>query len=414
MNKNTKFLILVVGLLPFVMVLGNTMLIPILPMIEEELRISAFEVGLLLSIFSIVAAVVIPIVGFLSDRYGRKNLILFSLALVILGNFVVLVSARIASDPYKWVMFGRIIQGLGAGGTAPMAMALIGDLLHGSERSLALGALEVFNGIGKVISPFIGAIAGILLWYNAFFFYLIISVISFIAIYMKIPDRNLSSMKEKQPLREYWKMIEKVLKQQGKFLFPLASLGSVGLFLLFGMLFYLSFAIEEMFSSNGIFKGIVFMFPLGAMTVISYWSGKNIQNNHFLMKKLLLLGITLKVLAIVMLLFNQTLGSLLFWLTMFSAGVGFILPCVNTLITSSVGKDERGMIVSVYGMIRFLGVAFGPIFFALWMEQVKEMLLKSFFLLIITSFWIFIALQLKVVLKGITSKLRGFKTKIGQ
>lgn len=52
-------------------------------------------------------------------------------------------------------------KGIGAGGTAPLAMALVGDLFERSLRSKTLGVLEVYTGIGKVISPFLGAIAAI-------------------------------------------------------------------------------------------------------------------------------------------------------------------------------------------------------------------------------------------------------------
>src|SRR5699024_6759097 len=51
-----------------------------------------------------------------------------------------------------------------------------------------------------------------------------------------------------------------------------------------------------------------------------------------------------------------------------SVGAGLILPCVNSLITGSVGKKRRGFVISLYGSVRFIGVAIGPPVFARLMD----------------------------------------------
>lgn len=403
MKFKTSILIVIIGLLPLVMVLGNSMLIPILPLMEEELNISPLQVGFLLSVFSILAAVVIPIVGFLSDRFGRKKLVLISLGFVMIGSIVTIVAGQGVAHPFEWVLLGRVLQGIGAGGTAPLAMALVGDLFEGSERSKSLGALEVFNGIGKVVSPFIGAIAALFFWYSAFYIYFIISLAAFLGIYYSIS--TVDQEKNNESLTKYRKMLVVVIKKQARWLFPLAFLGAIGLFLLFGLLVFLSFEIERIYQINGIFKGIVFTIPLGALTFVSYWTGKNIGSDHIYMKQLLLLGSMLLSGALVFLIFFHNLQALIFGLTLASAGLGFVLPCVNTLITSSVSGKERGLIVSLYAMIRFLGVAFGPIFFSLWMEEVVDMFVKAALLIILSSLWMIAALKLKPLLKTLTSRL---------
>ncbi|OIJ16114.1 hypothetical protein BKP35_03815 [Anaerobacillus arseniciselenatis] len=405
MKLKTSFLIIIIGLLPLVMVLGNSMLIPILPLMEEELNITPVQVGFLLSVFSILAAVVIPIVGFLSDRFGRKKLVLISLGFVMVGSIITIIAGRGVANPYEWVLVGRVIQGIGAGGTAPLAMALVGDLFEGSERSKSLGALEVFNGIGKVFSPFIGAIAALFFWYSAFYVYFIISLVAFLGIYFSI--KTVDQQRSNDSLTKYRKMLLKVMKKEAWWLFPLSFLGAIGLFILFGLLVFLSFEIERIYQINGIFKGIVFMIPLGALTVVSYWTGKNIDSDHVYMKQLLLLGAMLQTGALVFFIFFHTLEALIFGLTLAAAGLGFVLPCINTLITSSVGGKERGLIVSLYAMVRFLGVAFGPIFFSLWMEEVVDMFVKAVILITICSLWMIAALKLKPMIKKLPSVIIG-------
>ncbi|OIJ16726.1 hypothetical protein BKP37_05715 [Anaerobacillus alkalilacustris] len=396
-KKATVYIMSIIGLLPLVMVLGNSMLLPILPLIEDELNITHIEVGLLLSIFSLIAAIVIPIVGFLSDRFGRKKLVLLSLFFVMVGNFVTIIGGLGVKEPYTWIFIGRIIQGIGAGGTAPLAMALIGDLFEGEQRSKSLGIIEVFNGIGKVVSPFLGALAALFSWYSAFCFYFFVSLIAFVGIYFSI--KSINQEKVNEPLFHYLKMLMNVIRREARTLFPLSLIGAVGLFLLFGMLVFLSFEIERIYAINGLFKGFVFMVPLGLLTYVSYWTGKNIASNLLYMKKLLLLGITLLTGSLLGLIFFHQFHQLIFSLTIAASGVGFILPCANTLITSTVGGKERGFIVSIYGMVRFLGVAFGPIFFSLWMQEVVSMFVKASLLMIITGIWVIIAFKLTRVIK---------------
>lgn len=404
MDKQTSILIMIIGLLPLVMVLGNSMLIPILPLIEMELQISSFEAGLLLSVFSIVAAIVIPIVGFLSDRFGRKNLVLISLVFVMIGSVVTIIAGELVVEPFRLVLIGRIIQGIGAGGTAPLAMALVGDLFEGGLRSKSLGVLEVYNGIGKVISPFLGAIAAIFFWYSAFYLYFSLAFVAFLGIYFFV--RTVNQEKNNQSLANYQQMLLKVIKGEATWLLPVSFLGAVGLFLLFGLLVFLSFEIERIYAIDGIFKGAVFTIPLGALTITSYWTGKNIGSDLERMKKLMLVGIILQLAALLFLLFFHQLSGLLFGLTIFSMSLGLILPCANMLITSSVGPRERGLVVSIYTMVRFLGVAFGPIFFSLWMEQQVDMFVKAIVLSMISGIWMITSLKLTSVVKLITSKLQ--------
>lgn len=59
--------------IPLIMTLGNSMLIPILPQISRELRISSFQVSMLITVYAVVAILLIPVAGYLSDKWGRKK-----------------------------------------------------------------------------------------------------------------------------------------------------------------------------------------------------------------------------------------------------------------------------------------------------------------------------------------------------
>ena len=144
------------------------MLIPILPKIKSELNISQFQVSLIISVFSIAAALSIPVLGYLSDRFSRKAVIIPALILYGSGGFLAGAAAAWFYSAYIWILAGRVMQGIGAAGTAPIAMALTGDLFKGGEQSKVLGIVEASNGFGKVISPIIGSLLALLFWYAAF------------------------------------------------------------------------------------------------------------------------------------------------------------------------------------------------------------------------------------------------------
>ena len=73
------------------------------------------------------------------------------------------------SRPFGWILAGRILQGVGAGGTYQIALALTGDLFQGPERAKAVGILEAANGLGKMASPIAGAALGLIIWFAPFF-----------------------------------------------------------------------------------------------------------------------------------------------------------------------------------------------------------------------------------------------------
>ncbi len=385
-----KYIVITLGLLPFIMVLGNSMLIPILPAIQNELHLTEFQTGLVLSSFSIPAALFIPLIGVLSDWYGRKRFIVVSMLLLITGSLMAIASGYVSSDRsgFYLLLAGRVIQGMGAAGTTPLAMALAGDLFQQEKRSKVLGIIEVYNGAGKVVAPIIGATAALFAWYSAFYVYPFVALFILYGVLRYVgKDR---AAQDTISIGGYLQKTWKVLKREGTWLLPLFFTGGLGLFLLFGTLYYLSFLIEETYHIDGFFKGTAFAFPLGAMTVTSYWTGKRIKNERQLMNKLLAIGVMLVMLSFASLIFLQTLAALMFLTTIGFGGLGFVLPCANMMITSVVADEERGFVVSLYGAVRFIGVALGPIVFGKWMGNVEEMFYYCFMLTLLTFGWLFI------------------------
>lgn len=349
-----------------ILVLGNSMLIPILPKMKTELDVSQFEISMIISVFSIAAAIAIPILGYLSDRFTRKAVIIPALILYGSGGLLAGAAAAWFSNAYIWILAGRVMQGLGAAGTAPIAMALTGDIFKGAQQSKVLGLVEASNGFGKVISPILGALFALLFWYAAFFAFPIFCLVSILLTIFFIKEKK--AEKEPPPFGKYVKGLVSVFKTEGRWLFAAYFTGATCLFTLFGVLFYISDILEKDHHIDGIIKGCILAIPLLFMTTTSYVTGSRIGKKMSRMKKLIILGLLLMTISFSSLIFFEKLIPFFSVLVISSIGTGLVLPCINSFITGSVPTDRRGFVTSLYGSVRFLGVAIGPPIFSKLMD----------------------------------------------
>jgi MFS transporter, ACDE family, multidrug resistance protein len=357
MAQNTKNLMGLAGI-PLVMVLGNSMLIPVLPTMKSKLELTGLQTSLLITAFSIAAGIVIPLAGYLSDRFGRKIIVILSLILYGAGGLLAGLAALWWDKPYGIIMIGRVLQGIGAAGTAPIAMAMVGDLFNGAAESRALGLMETSNGLGKVLSPIIGALLAMISWYMVFLAFPVICG----AILLLFLFCTREKKQEKQPMQvsQYLHAIGQVFRQHGRWLVPAFFIGSICLFTLFGVLFYLSDLLEEKYKIDGVLKGSFLAIPLLVMSIIAYVTGLIIKKKLGLMRLFVIIGMFLLAASYVIASFVQGVYLLIGVLVIGSAGTGMILPCLNSMIVGAVKKAERGMITSLYSGVRFIGVAVGP------------------------------------------------------
>lgn len=353
--------------IPMVLVFGNSMLVPVLPELQRSLGISQFQSSLIITLFSLAAGLVIPITGYLSDRFSRKAIIIPSL--IIYGAAGILAGFGAIWGSYTVVIWARALQGIGGAGTAPIAMALVGDLYSGGTQSKVLGLTEASNGTGKVLSPILGSLLALIVWYAVFFAFPVFCLISLIAVWALIKEPAKS--KEPPKLGTYLKTIGGILKEKARWLITAFFAGSLALFILFGVLFYLSNILEDPpYSIAGVMKGFVLAIPLLGMVITSYVTGSLIKKNGILMRWLMNIGLLMMSVSLALtIFFYSNIYLLIGFLTLSSIGTGLLLPCLNTMITGSVQNSERGMITSIYNSLRFLGVAFGPPLFGWLMDK---------------------------------------------
>lgn len=360
MESRKKLDLLALSSVPLVMTLGNSMLIPVLPLIAKKLNINSFQVSLIITVYSIVAIILIPIAGYLSDRYGRKKIMVPCLIISGIGGALSGWASWKMADPYMIILMGRVLQGIGSAGAAPVVIPLVGDMFKRDEEiSAGLGLTETANTAGKVISPIIGAVLASVIWFLPFLFIPFFSLVSvlLVAFLVKVPKKP---EKKKQTLKQFTHSIKKTFKENGKWLFAIFSVGCIIMFVLFGILFYLSDMLEKQFNIDGIKKGLVLAIPLLALSTSSYISGKKIGENKSLMKTVIVIGMGLVTVSFIALRVQHSFLFLVTFLVITGIGIGITLPCLDAIITEGIKKEQRGTITSIYSSMRFIGVAIGP------------------------------------------------------
>lgn len=133
--------------------IGFGIVLPLLPFYALELQATPFEVGLLISAFSVSQLLMSPIWGRVSDRYGRRPALLIGLASAAMAYVV------FAFADSLWLLFAsRLVQGAG-GGTTAVAQAYVADTVEPRGRARALGWLSAATALGIMVGPVLGSFA---------------------------------------------------------------------------------------------------------------------------------------------------------------------------------------------------------------------------------------------------------------
>jgi DHA1 family tetracycline resistance protein-like MFS transporter len=137
----------------FVNLIGFGIIIPLLPFYAETFGASPVVIGLLFAVFSVCQLAAAPVLGELSDRHGRRPVLIFSLA----GTVVSFVMLAVAHS-LTMLFLARIVDGL-SGGNISTARAYVADVTEPQDRARAYGLIGAAFGLGFILGP---ALSGVL------------------------------------------------------------------------------------------------------------------------------------------------------------------------------------------------------------------------------------------------------------
>jgi len=184
-SSDEKFLtkpLIIIYITVFIDLVGFGIVIPLLPYYGETFKASPFEVEMIFAVYSAMQFIFAPILGGLSDKYGRRPILFISLIGSAFGYLV------IGYATVLWMVFaGRIIAGI-TGGNISTAQAYIADVTSKENRAKGMGLFGAMFGLGFVFGP---AIGGILSRYGIHIPFLFAAILTFanaLALYFILPE----------------------------------------------------------------------------------------------------------------------------------------------------------------------------------------------------------------------------------
>ncbi len=195
MNNKLLFSILLVV---FIDLLGFSLILPLLPYYAETFNASKFTTGLLIAVYALMQLIGAPILGRLSDRFGRRPVLLVS----VFGTFLGFLLLGFANT--LWILFAaRIIDGI-TGGNLSVAQAYISDVTDAKNRAKGLGLIGAAFGLGFIIGPVTGGLLSQYGYNVPAFVAAGLSLINLVLIYAWLPesltkDRLKQAGEQRQP-----------------------------------------------------------------------------------------------------------------------------------------------------------------------------------------------------------------------
>ena len=145
-KQNRLVQVLFVGV--FMAALDSAIVGPVLPALRAAFGVDNRTVGLLSTVFSLSSMCSTALMAYFSDRHGRRPVYLTSVALFAIGSLCIA-----AAPSFDLLLVARAIQGIGAGGIAPVASAVIGDVFTAERRGRILGLIGATHGMAFVLGP---------------------------------------------------------------------------------------------------------------------------------------------------------------------------------------------------------------------------------------------------------------------
>ncbi|QLG60318.1 MFS transporter [Halorarum salinum] len=341
-------------------ILANQVVPPALPSISTTFTVSDARVGLIISSFYLASAVAIPVAGTLADVYGRRIVLLSSLALYGLAGV-----GTVFVPNFEALLAMRALQGIGFAGVTPITIAVVGDMYTGPAGSTAQGLRTSSHGISNVLAPALGGFLSGLLWSYPFLIFLL-AFPAMALIYRYLPETApdegaIETSLSMQSLGGYLRGIN------GEFGDPILSVLVLGVAVLYftktAVLTFLPlFAVRE-YAVTPFVAGLLLSLRGAIRILCSPLTGAlsaRLDRNYSVYGVFALLASGLAMLAV---------APGMWWLVgavaVFGLGDAIGVPLLNNVITTIVSTDQRAGIISFMNTFKIMANAASPAAFGL-------------------------------------------------
>jgi len=349
------FLILVVDTMGFGLIiplLKPMFLDPQLKIIpQSSINMAYFYYGLVLALYPLAICLGTPIIGMLSDRWGRKKMLLFSLYAVSLG--LILCYIAVSSASIYLLILGRVITGLSSGSKA-LAQAIMVDISSARERAKYLSVIAIALTVGMVAGPLTGGIFSSSDIYSGFSLstpFVVAAILSFLTAILfqfMVPETNVKQHRKSWSFKQNLNAGLQILKQK-----------NIGILLILFILLELSWSL--FFQSSAVILGLKFQYDsrmvgyfitfLGLSMGVGLSSIFQYLIKHMKLTKLIRSCFLLNLFGFsVIFLMDNSIGTWLGSVPM-TIGVGMAYTAILALLSKNIAQSLQGWLMGTVGAL---------------------------------------------------------------
>jgi MFS family permease len=356
MKKSPLFSIFLIVLVD---VLGLTIIFPLLPFYAESFGATPRVFGFLISAYALCQLIAGPPLGHISDRIGRRPVLLVSQVGTFIG-FLILAYAN-----SLWVVFlARVIDGLTAGNLT-VAQAYIADVTDEKNRTKSFGFIGIAFGVGFLLGPFISGIF-LHLGFGETFPIFVAAGLSFTSIlctYFLLPSVVPHPHPELEKSLSHWSTLTQSFKDKRL----AALLWQFFIFTFAFSTFFSGFALfaERRFTHDGHAFGsreVAYVFAFsGLIGILIQGGGMGPLVKAFGESRLVQMGFATMTAGFLLLAGVQGIPYLLFAVALLTFGSAILRPSLTTMITSQVARHRQGIVIGLMQSLMSIAQIVAPV-----------------------------------------------------
>jgi multidrug resistance protein len=341
------------GLTVFIDITGFGLVLPLLPFWAQRLGADAFVIGLIATAYALAQFLFTPLLGALSDRYGRRPVILISL-LVEAAAFAMTALA----GTLPMLLVARFVGGIGASNIGS-AQAVVADITPPEQRARGMGAIGAAIGLGFVVGPALGGLLATLGAATPFWVAMGVALVNALLVWRFLPETRVAHEAAPQPkgARAFavWRQA--------------LSAPVVARLILINLLFTLAFTAmeavfalftQQTFGWSATQNGYVFAY-VGIIIVVMQGGLVGWLVGRWGERPLLIGGLALLSVGLILLPFSSSVGMLLAAVGLLSVGEGAVAPTTSALLSLASGAGRQGETLGLAQGIGSLGRIIGPL-----------------------------------------------------
>lgn len=407
-EQHGLFLIIIMAVLGLLTIFVETMLVPALPTIAEDLTVQSSDLAWVLTTYTLAGAVSIPIIGKMGEMWGRKRVLLTIMAIYMVG----LIGSAVSWDLLSLII-SRTLQGIGMG-AIPLLMGMAKDNLPLHMVPMGIGLISAMIGVGAALGFVIGGLLiSIIGWKDAFWVVLPIVVLMVAIVYRSVPDTQVKRRTKMDLMGAVLLgvgLLTLLLAVSRGSIWGWASIITIGL-IACSIAFFIAFFIREknhdepiirldLLKNHNISVAYISMFFIGMVMFMLYQTlpfflGLPPEDGGFSITSDVIIGLFILPCAAMQLIFSpiggkygQRIGhgkilvrglaiaavglfslsmlrgsevGVLLGMAVFGIGIGLAMVGNTNMISCACSKENFGSATAVNQMILMMGMSVGPV-----------------------------------------------------